>query len=360
MQQTTHRIFGLDLMRTMAIVIVVLKHSNILVGAKFTIPIHGVDLFFVLSGYLIGNNFLQKTLYKQDFHIVDILNFLKQRWLRTLPNYFLFLIINILLIYFGLIKGTLNKYLITYFVFFQNFYKPFDFLFWESWSLAVEEWFYLFFPVFILFFYKIIKNNRSIRLAYAITTILFLIIPLIYRLNINPDLDYDLFTRKVVLARFDTIGFGLLAAYIHNIYPHFWNRFRNFQLFSGILLLIFLKSYYLTQNHTYTCLRLSFIGLGITMLLPALESLKNETIPLKPIRFISKISYSIYLTHIPISYILSGIFETKNFLIYILYWFITLLLSTIIYRWFESPFMRLRKKIRFDYKNNKISLVKVF
>jgi peptidoglycan/LPS O-acetylase OafA/YrhL len=209
-------------------------------------------------------------------------------------------------------------------------------------------------------YYKIIKNNPSIRMAFSITTLLFLIIPLIYRLNINPDLDYDLFTRKIVLARLDTIGFGLLAAFIHNFYPLFWNRSKNFLFISGILILVLLKFNFLAEHHIYACLKLSFLGLGISMFLPVLESLKNETIPLKPITFISKISYSIYLTHIPISYIISGMFETKNFAIYILYWFITLLLSTIIYRWYESPFMRLRKKYTFDYKNNKICLIKVF
>jgi peptidoglycan/LPS O-acetylase OafA/YrhL len=49
------------------------------------------------------------------------------------------------MLYAGLSTGILNVNVLAYFVFLQNFWVPLDLFFWESWSLAVEEWFYLLF-----------------------------------------------------------------------------------------------------------------------------------------------------------------------------------------------------------------------
>ena len=114
MKETTHRIFGLDLIRCFAIIIVVRNHSSTLLAYVFPNLPHlllpdGVDLFFVLSGFLIGSILMQTLEDRKTINISIISSFLKRRWLRTLPNYFLFLLINVILIHYGLIKGELNK-----------------------------------------------------------------------------------------------------------------------------------------------------------------------------------------------------------------------------------------------------------
>ena len=94
-------------MRAIAILLVVIGHGSSIAGDLFhaipSIPfIDGVDLFFVLSGFLIGGILIAKIEESDRINLKLILTFLKRRWYRTLPNYYLFLSVNILLVYFRL------------------------------------------------------------------------------------------------------------------------------------------------------------------------------------------------------------------------------------------------------------------
>ena len=348
-----NRIFGLDLLRSIAILIVVIEHSSFLINNYTEFPFiplpDGVNLFFVLSGYLIGTIVISITEQNQNFGLISAFNFLKRRWFRTLPNYFLFLIINIILIYFGLIQGFLNKYLVTYFMFLQNFHKPYDFLFWESWSLSIEEWFYLFLALTLVLLFRISEHKIKPKKIILITIIIFLFFPLIYRIvHSNSTLDIDLYFRKLVLTRLDTIGFGLAGAYIHWYYSSLWSKGKNFFFVLGFTTLIIFITNNLENNFFSQTYYYSFIGLSILLILPKLESLKNENIPFKPIQFLSKISYSMYLLHMPLLQIISKIFKATNkiesILVYITFWLITFVLSNIIYKKFELPIMNLRDR----------------
>lgn len=98
--ENKNRIFGLDLLRTLAITLVVFVHyiNTLPIDIGFLPNIRlpdGVDLLFVLSGYLIGTIVIRTFEEKKDFNLVISLNFLLRRWFRTLPNYFLFLIVNV-------------------------------------------------------------------------------------------------------------------------------------------------------------------------------------------------------------------------------------------------------------------------
>ena len=98
------RIFGLDVVRSLAILLVLITHSydgwNYLFPSErwwyFYTGVIGVELFFVLSGFLIGG-ILIRILSESNLCFNDILQFLKRRWYRTIPNYFLFVAINIVL-----------------------------------------------------------------------------------------------------------------------------------------------------------------------------------------------------------------------------------------------------------------------
>src|SRR4051794_27322921 len=90
------RVFGLDILRALAISFVVIGHGGKLLPdnlKKVTdfFVIDGVSIFFVLSGFLIGGIFIRKIT-KNGFNKEILLDFWIRRWFRTLPNYFLVLI----------------------------------------------------------------------------------------------------------------------------------------------------------------------------------------------------------------------------------------------------------------------------
>ena len=342
------RIFGLDILRSVAIILVMIEHGKVLFNINVFLP-DGVDLFFVLSGYLIGSILIKSVLNNNEFNFSHLKVFVMRRWFRTLPNYFLFLLINILLVHFDLIKGTINKYIVTYFGFFQNFHKPYDFLFWESWSLSVEEWFYLFFPVLILIFFQL-NSLVSLKHKFLIITLLFIILPLIYRIcHYQENLDFDLFFRKLVLTRLDTIGFGILGAYLFHFYNRFWLKNKNIYFILSVGLLVFVNSVAYKNDFFYKTFYFTLTGLFILFLIPKLISFKNEKIKFKPFRFISKISYSMYLSHLIILQLISKLFSpfdsNEKILVYVIYWIITIFVSYIFYNYYEKPFIRLRDKI---------------
>jgi peptidoglycan/LPS O-acetylase OafA/YrhL len=310
-----------------------------------------VDLFFVLSGFLVGGMLLDTIRLKNGLDFAQLREFIRRRWFRTLPNYFLFLLVNILLVATGLIGGELNKYLLTYFVFFQNFYVPFDFLFWESWSLSVEEWFYLSFPFlcFILLRVSARFSARAVMLAIGF----FIIAPLVYRIATadkwTDEDHWDLFFRKLVLTRQDSIGFGILAAYLRRTRPVFWLKARVPGLILGLAGLywlcrmpivpvgFFLKTFYL-----------SLMPLFIAILLPFLEGLKRERIPGRPFEFISRISYSMYFCNGLVFQLFARNFHPETgsarILSFLCCWSLILFLSWLNFRFVETPLTLLRER----------------
>lgn len=140
-----NRVFGLDVLRMIAILLVVVSHSLSFMPSRISrifdrILLDGVGVFFVLSGFLIGN-ILIKTFEKTNFTWVDIKVFWFKRWSRTLPNYYFFLILLVLINYQTVIRIGKNIY--SYFFFLQNIDHNPQYFFGWSWSLSVEEWFYI-------------------------------------------------------------------------------------------------------------------------------------------------------------------------------------------------------------------------
>ena len=181
-KQNKTRIFGLDIIRSVAILMVVFSHLYYLIDSKNALFISisgllgffGVELFFVLSGFLIGTILLKQFL-DNSFTIKEVIHFLKRRWFRTLPNYYLILFIN-LFIAFQL--GYLTNDAWKYFLFLQNFSQYSITFFTESWSLSIEEWAYILAPIFLLFVWKLHFKNKKVSFIVSVL-ILILIFHLI-------------------------------------------------------------------------------------------------------------------------------------------------------------------------------------
>lgn len=345
------RHFGLDIIRAFAISIVLLQHSNVItqyipynlpiVFSKINLP-DGVDLFFVLSGFLIG-----RILLKTEWgNYISIAKFWKRRLLRTLPNYFLFLLINIVLLFLKISPGLLSHAVLYYFVFLQNLYKPVDVFFWESWSLCIEEWFYFLFPLSLFLLYKLNSNKLVIFITCTILFFIFSIITKLHYINTHSVIDMDLYLRKLVITRFDTLCFGLFLAFVELVNTELFKKTKWIGLLVFTTYLIFGN---MPLHHHLYILHFSFSALACSGLLLFCYSFKTgDKISTSFIEFISKISYSLYLVHLPVLYVLnyavSKNYSNAPIFYFISYIFVVVALSFLNYTYFELYFLKRRKQ----------------
>jgi len=359
MNLKSDRVFGLDLFRAVAILLVVLGHgSHFLKDTRFSdFPyfnmIDGVDLFFVLSGFLIGTILLKEINKEKEFEWRSLFKFWKRRWFRTLPNYYLVLLLNYFIVKWSIIQGDILQFNWKFFFFLQNFSAPFFDFFWESWSLSVEEWFYLFTPVLLLFFLKLF----SPKLSFLLVVLMMIIFPLLYRVYIfNPALDdfwYDVTLRKVVITRLDSIAYGLLASWVFYYFKSQWEKLKGLSFLLGLGLIVFILNIQTSNTSFYNqVFAFSITPISAELLLPLINSIQHfdGLIP-KVITHISKISYSMYLINLAlVSAIIRDNFATQNeidgILKYLLYWILVIALSTLLYYIFERPMLKLRGEDR--------------
>lgn len=358
-KQNHTRIFGLDVLRVFAIVFVVSAHGRFLAWGTslyefpYFIFIDGVDLFFALSGFLIGGILLTDINSTNSFKSSQLLQFWKRRWLRTLPNYYLVLLVNLLIVKFVLAITTDFGFSWKYFFFLQNFSSPPLGFFPESWSLSVEEWFYLFTPLVLFVAMKLMQPKK----AFLTTVLILIFTPILIRyINLRPSTDWyeiDQHVRKVAVTRLDAIGYGLLGAWLSYYYAGFWRKCRFWFLAIGFGMHFLMDELNSSTSAIYLqVVAFSLSSIAAMCFLPVAYSIKSVKgmIP-KAVTYISKISYSMYLVnlgvvaaimykYLPAKNTTDGIFK------YFLYWFLVIALSGIIYRFFEKPIMNLRDRKR--------------
>lgn len=356
------RVFGLDLMRAIAIINVVVVHAPFMDLFPNYPPIKlipGVEMFFVLSGFLIGN-ILQRSFYNtESFNVKSLSHFWIRRWFRTLPNYYLVLLLNIIIVYFGIIHEDFSQFNWRFFLFVQNLHKGFYGFFWESWSLSIEEWFYLSFPIILLLLYTVLKKvgcqKKHIFLTNIVIYLCFsMVMRLVFgtRLEIRDNFWYGVEIHKVIIYHLDGIAFGLLGAYIRHWYPAFWHKVRNVTFILGILCCYVILYTSWDPTSSFTIVTKTWLqSLGCFLLLPRFETLREAPLRLKKIvTHISLISYSMYLINLClVSSVITAHVEVAGraeaVLWNVVYWTVVLVLSTLIYKYYEKPIMDLRDKI---------------
>lgn len=352
-----NRIFGLDVMRAAAILLVVFDHNADVLGRFIPgVPpgsgIDGVDLFFVLSGYLIGGILLKYAAMEDVPFRKRALDFWQRRWLRTLPNYYLFLLVNIVLVHFGMAKGVLNSNTWGYAFFLQNLWKPLDLFFWESWSLVVEEWYYLIFPA--VFFGALFVARWTVRRTFLLVTLLLITACTVIRFRmtgaIGSVFELEEGVRKLAITRMDTIGFGMLAAWLSVYHVRRWERLRFPLLIIGAVGLALNASLYGNEHLRYSATWYFTLGpLAMAALLPALSRWNVTSGIGRPIVFISVVSYALYLVHQPLRSVYEVLYEGRSPLVGVLlwigYWLICFALAWLIYHFWERRFMLLRGRI---------------
>jgi len=162
----------IDGLRAISVIAVIIYHArlnfngyNLLQGGFI-----GVDIFFVISGYLIGSIILKELITKNTF---SFLNFYERRARRILPALFFVLIASMILAWIYLMPSSLYEFSISLIsslgfvsnIFFHysgleygadnSFYKPLL----HTWSLSVEEQFYIIFPIILIICFRFFKNH---------------------------------------------------------------------------------------------------------------------------------------------------------------------------------------------------------
>ncbi len=349
---------GLDLLRSIAIGLVLAAHSLALLpsGTWEHLPLakagfFGVELFFVLSGFLIGGILIREA-EKSPLTPSRIIGFWRRRWIRTLPNYFLFLFLAFCVeLFLHHASPPSWKYLF----FLQNLaWKPPPHMP-ESWSLAVEEWFYLLCPIFLG---ALISISGRIRTWHFAAILLFLSLPrfLFLFANWNTAFDWDGELKKIVLFRLDAIFYGVLASWLYLKKQSFWTKYSIPAFAAGCVLVLFCTlivriDYSATLPASSKLLRgvllFSLVSAGYALMIPLVLSYRS---PWKPLSFattiFSKISYSLYLSHLSLALPITIKLAGKIGLAYSIPVF--LLLSTGIsiatFLFFEHPITSLRDR----------------
>lgn len=361
-----NRVFGLDILRTLAILFVVIDHGTELLPEALQpfsrlFRFDGVSIFFVLSGFLIGG-ILIKLLENNRASASLLFDFWKRRWFRTLPNYFLILILLIFLDIAFSEHPYSFKILAPYFVFAQNINEPHPWFFPEAWSLSIEEWFYITVPVLIFILVRALRLSVQKAILYTALLIIIIVIGIRYYKYLNHPFDdiqyWDLNFRKIVITRFDSLMFGILGAYMQFYHFQAWIKNKKTLLIIGIIILLCARVMpkIVTPDSVYSCV-FSFVSIsvGVLLTLPFLSGLKSgKGVLYKAITYISLTSYSIYLIHYSVIKYwvvdrIIGFYLPQNTLIFGLFKYgiflsLTMIFSILLYKYFEVPTTNLREK----------------
>jgi len=359
--ETAERIHypGLDGLRGIAILLVILYHNFGFI-TFFNYGWLGVDLFFVLSGFLITEILLQSRNTSKYFR-----NFYARRMLRIFPLYYLSLILIILV--FPFIKNfpfhlkfyTDNQ--IWFWFYMQNWLlilKDWDnnaLLLNHFWSLAVEEQFYIIWPLLLY----VIKKPRN--LMVLIISVLVAVVAARCIIWYNKEL-FPVYGNLFLFTRIDGILIGALLALLKLINYNFLKKYSFFvTLFLACVNFLF---YFINKTREFTFPYWAIVGYTTFTILFAMlvyETIQGENrtinflLNIKPLKFFGKISYGLYVFHWPVYLILYSWVEKKvkaisvlsenNLVIVvsILLTIIGILISIISFYTFESYFLKKKK-----------------
>lgn len=344
-----NRILGFDAARSLAIALVVLSHIH---QGSHQLGVIGVELFFALSGFLIGTILYRSLPEQGKWTWKGVGNFWKRRWWRTLPNYYLFLFVAIAF------HGSRGEWpeggaagILPYFLFVQNLMSPNEMFFGVSWSLCVEETFYLLFPLLLLLFHRVTESRKiAFLIAGGFVFLGSVALREVLYLHYPPDL-----TRVSTLPRLDTIGYGVAVAVLAQLVDLDHGKRLGLSLVGGILFIGSVVAYpFLAAEALLDYYRVAYITvpLSFSLMMPALGSWNLLPSRLEflrlPITRISQWSYSIYLSHFTIIMAIYPLFGSTrdNALVNLFSKFVglgvTLAVSALVYRYFETRFTALR------------------
>jgi peptidoglycan/LPS O-acetylase OafA/YrhL len=349
-----NRRFGLDAARALAIALVVLTHGLVFLGPLlkqlgidprslvWLAGIDGVELFFCLSGFLIGGLLLDIERSGASAEAIKI--FLVRRWMRTLPMYYLVLIALLLV---PQLDPAQHQRTWSYALLIQNAVTPMPGSGWfgPSWSLTIEEWSYLALPLIAF------GVCRSARRPVLVAALILIAAGIVARLAIGltHDVwtikDWDSLIRKIVVVRIDAVAYGVLAAvFVRSCDARRWKyHLLAVGIFLNCTVIILTQHVELLPGPFGWFVLFPLRGVGFALLMPWLADLPAPyAFFAGPIRFLARISYCIYLVHWPIMFLtLEAVTASWRFAVFVCGSIVT---AAILSYGVEYPIMRLRPR----------------
>ena len=287
---------GLDILRMMAISLVLIHHTVQMspVTSEFWRNLahfgaYGVNLFFVLSGWLIGMIFWREI---AATGTLNLSRFWYRRWMRTIPPYLIALFIS----WSAVAVVRDQPFDFSYLLFLQNYKDTVPF-FLVSWSLCVEEHFYIVAPLVGLLMVT------RLRVQIIVVVLLALIItPLVLRglVPANADISSFGYYRTATHLSFEGLAFGILLAYLHIFNEDILERIKLLAVwvagfgFAGIIIL---ELQILPSRINYT-LNQFLVAIIFSALLLMIRNVAIANHALRRLVFaIAVSSYSCYLVH---------------------------------------------------------------
>lgn len=336
---------SLDGLRAFAALGVIMAHycytDNPILFQFFQLGNQGVSLFFVLSGFVISRilyNTISNNNYFKQFYI--------RRILRIFPLYYFSLFIYNLLDYLYS-KDSVNIFNYSYhYLYLQNFARTFNWDFrgpGHFWSLAVEEHFYLIWPLVIYLVYKYSKNFiKHIYITLAIIIFLALFTRFLLLLS-------DLEVNVLTFARIDQLAFGgVLALLEKNKSKYFSPKFAKICIFLGIMWVVicFVSNDFMSNLIKHYAFGILFFGIILYSIFTK-SKLIIFILNNRVIQYLGKISYGIYVWHM--IFIVLGFHKNEeldilNIAIGISF---TLILSALSYHFLELPFLKMKERMNY-------------
>ncbi len=359
----SERNFGLDIVRATAIMLVLVAHTGIVGGGIGVVcGVIGVELFFILSGFLIGRIML-RLFSSKDCTFEDVMIFLKRRWYRTLPVYYLFILINAFIASQFLDEGV-SQY-ISYLFFLQNF--AWDYTAYtdangahhyafasETWSLTIEEWFYFLVAMLSFFAFRVLGIKNAVMWVAVLCTAFCLVTKTIAVLYYDAQLLMEV--RRIDIMRFDTLMIGVLLSFFYDKSHDFLNRNRKIFYLSGYTGVLFCSIFILffggNDAAIPSVIKILFypiLSLCIAAMFPYVCNIRTKKVSSKTISIITWMSihaYIIYLSHrIVIKALASiGLPPAANIITLILFGVGQYIVASIVHKYYEKPIMDLRPK----------------
>ena len=358
------RIFGIDILRILAIGMVVLAQwiwmlhgiNPLVVQAASVMQFIGLEVFFVLSGFLMCKKLYPMYLL-ENFGWQSVREFVKRRLMQILPLYFMALALNSIL---SITLNNPNGFNWKYFVLLQNFSQPMPAFFHESWGLTIVLFGSILFPIVLWVFDALFKprNKRAFFLCITLLLIaLFVFSKAVYNhTSINADMDvWDSALKSVVIYRLDSVFIGLFTGWLLLNWPQFFSKMKVLIVLAGIFGIAFLLTgvglfRLRIENHPafWNIVYLPLTSIIICCFVPILHEWKSvPSILNNTAAFGSKLTYAFYMLNC--SLLLQSMHDcflrhhTSNgmaSIIYMIYLLMVLFLSVAVYKYYQRRFLR--------------------